>query len=168
METNATTIGKGGGALANLTLDNQGINPASSIQVDFGLDGEYAEFSPTYPVQQNVPLLNLGSSVILNIEVMLNSSLTGDELFDSADVCLVFDSSGSMGEEIDSVKAEFLAVTSRLTQTISSLRIGMIVYGWSAYSEYPTASPNNYIEFTDDFNAINDLINELTPNSYFH
>jgi len=164
LETNATTIGKGGGALANLTLDNQGINPASSVQVDFGLDGEYAEFSPTYPVQQNVALLNPGSSVILNIEAILNSSLTGDELFDSADVCLVFDSSGSMGEEIDSVKTEFLAMTSRLTQTISSLRMGMIVYGWSEYSEYPTASPNNYIEFTDDFNAINNLIGELTPN----
>ena len=164
LETNATTIGKGGGALANLTLDNQGINPASSIVVDFGLDGEYAEFSPTYPVQQTVALLNPGASVILNIEAILNSSLTGDELFDSADVCLLFDSSGSMGEEINSVKAEFLAMTSRLTQTISSLRMGMIVYGWSKYSEFPTASPNNYVEFTDDFNAINDLINELTPN----
>ncbi|MCE7744962.1 MAG: VWA domain-containing protein, partial [Candidatus Heimdallarchaeota archaeon] len=163
LETNATTIGKCGGTLVNLTLDNQGTNPASSIQVDFGLDGEYAEFSPTYLVQQNVPLLNPGSSVILNIEAILNSSLTGGELFDSADVCLVFDSSGSMGEEINSVKVEFLAMTNRLTQTISSLRMGMIVYGWSEYSEYPTANPNNYIEFTDDFNAINDLINELTP-----
>lgn len=164
LETNATTIGKGGGALVNLTLDNQGINPASSVQVDFGLDGEYAEFSPTYPVQQNVALINPGSSVILNIEAILNSTLTGEEQFDSADVCLVFDSSGSMSDEIDSVKAGFLAMTSRLTQTISNLRMGMIVYGWSKYSQYPTASPNNYIEFTDDFNAINNLINELTPN----
>lgn len=164
LETNTTTIGKGGGVLANLTLDNQGINPASGVQVDFGLDGEYAEFSPTYPIQQNVALINPGSSLILNIEAMLNSSLTGDEQFDSADVCLVFDSSGSMSDEIDSVKAEFLAMTSRLTQTITSLRIGMIVYGWSKYSEYPTASPNNYVEFTDDFNTVNDLINELTAN----
>ncbi len=164
LETNATTIGKGGGILANLTLDNQGDNPVSAVQVDFGLDGEYAEFSPTYPAQQNVPLINPGFSVMLNIEAMLNSSLTGAEQFDSADVCLVFDSSGSMGDEIESVKAEFLAMTSRLTQTITYLRIGMIVYGWSKYSEYPTASPNNYIEFTDDFEEINDLISELQAN----
>jgi hypothetical protein len=162
--TNTTTIGKGGGVLANLTLDNQGDNPASSVQVDFGLDGEYAQFSPTYPTQQNIALINPGFSVMLNIEAMLNNTLTGDEQFDSADVCLVFDSSGSMGEEIDSVKAEFLEITSRLSQTITYLRMGMIVYGWSKYSEYPTASTNNYIEFTDDFNAINTLINELTPN----
>jgi hypothetical protein len=67
-----------------------------------------------------------------------------------------------MGNEIAEVKAEFLALTESLTQSISSLRIGMIVYGWMEYNQYPTEDSRNYIEFTDNYQSINNFIKKLS------
>ncbi len=162
LDINQTAIGKDGGALANLTLDNQGIDPVSDVYVDFGFIGEFAEFSSSYPQHQEVLLINPGASSTLNIEVVLNSSIDfGSHESQAADVCLVFDVSGSMGNEIDSVKAEFLDIVANLTSKIASLRIGAMIYGCSRYSEYPQEHPSNYIEFTDDFNAVDDFISDM-------
>ncbi len=161
-EVNQTIIGKAQGALGNLTLENIGIDPVGNISIDFGLSGEYAEFSSTYPEHQATALLNPGFSTSYNIEVVLNESLGGDGIENqAADVCLMFDASGSMGDEIDSVKTEFLNIMEYLIQKIPSLRIGVIIYGCDEYSEYPQEHPENYRVFTDDFIAINNFINGI-------
>jgi len=165
LTTNQTTIGVNGGVLGTLSMSNNGINSASDIAVDFSLDGEFAEFTSTFDSHQELSLLNLGASTSFDIEVSLNETLLNSQIPPNAfDLCICFDSSGSMGSEINQVKSEFLALTSRLTQTISSLRIGMIVYGWSNYNEYPTEDSRNYIEFTDNYNSVNNFISELTAN----
>ena len=163
LTTNKTTIGVNGGVLGTLFMSNNGINSASDIAVDFSLDGEFAEFTSTYNTHQELSLLNPGATTSFNIEVSLNETLLNSANPPAViDLCLCFDSSGSMGNEIAQVKSEFLALTDRLTQSISSLRIGMIVYGWSKYDQNPTLDPGNYIEFTDNFHVINNFINELT------
>lgn len=160
LTANQTTIGKQGGALANLTLNNAGANPCGTITVDFTLDGEYLEFTPTYAEHQEIALLNPGSNSTLNIEVSVNESIAGPEET-SADVCIIIDASGSMGGEIATVKAEILDLITELQASIPDLRMGVIVYGWSVYSEYPQESPNNYIEFTSDANAVSAFVNTL-------
>ncbi len=162
LDINQTSIGKDGGALANLTLDNQGDDPVGDVYVDFGFIGEFAEFSSRYPQHQEISLINPRFNPTLNIEVVLNNSIDfGSHESQAADVCLVFDASGSMGNEIDSVKAEFLDIVANLTSKIASLRIGVMIYGCSIYSEYPQEHPSNYIEFTDDFNAVNNFISGI-------
>jgi hypothetical protein len=79
----------------------------------------------------------------------------------TVDLILMIDASGSMGEEIDSVKQELNDLTATLQTEIPELRIGVIVYGWSRYSEYPMSNPNNYIQFTNDFDSIKTFINSL-------
>ncbi|MCK5185032.1 MAG: hypothetical protein KAQ95_12055, partial [Candidatus Heimdallarchaeota archaeon] len=163
LSTNQTTIGAKGGVLGTLSMSNNGINTASDIAVDFSLDGEFAEFTSTYDSHQELTLLNPGASTSFNIEVSLNETLLNSANPPAVvDLILCFDSSGSMGNEIAQVKSEFLALTQRLTQSISSLRIGMIVYGWSKYDQNPTLDSRNYVEFTENYQVINNFINELT------
>lgn len=160
---NQTTIGRKNGVLANLTLANQGENTIGDIAINFDFDSEYALFSPTYSPYQESSYLDSQASISFLIEMMLNDSVSDDDLtFTVADVCLVFDSSGSMGNEINDVKQEFLALTDRLTDTIPSLRFAMIVYGWTRYSEYPTANSNNYLDFTDNYEDVNAFISQLS------
>ncbi len=165
LTTNQTTIGVDNGVYGTLSMSNNGLNPASDIAVDFSLDGEFSEFTSTFDSHQELIQLNPGESTNFNIEVSLNETLLNSQIPPNVvDLCICFDSSGSMGSEINQVKSEFLALTNRLTQTISSLRIGMIVYGWAQYNEYPTEDPRNYIEFTDNYNSINNFISELSAN----
>ncbi|MHA1213014.1 MAG: vWA domain-containing protein, partial [Candidatus Heimdallarchaeota archaeon] len=161
-EVNRTTIGKAGGALGNLTLQNTGIDPVGDIVIDFGLNGEYAEFTVNYATHQETSLINPSFSESFNIEIMLNETVTqGESENQAADVCLIFDASGSMGAEIEAVKTEFLNIVVVLEQTIPSLRIGAMIYGCDVYSEYPQESIHNYIQFTDDFAAVNSFINNI-------
>lgn len=165
LTTNQTTIGVDNGVYGTLSMTNNGLNPASDIAVDFSLDGEFTEFTSASDPHQEFALLNPGASTSFNIEVSLNETLLNDETpANMVDLCLCFDSSGSMGNEIDQVKSEFLALTESLTQTISSLRIGMIVYGWAEYDQYPTEDSRNYIEFTENYQSINDFISRLEAN----
>lgn len=159
---NQTSIGRHSGALAEINLTNIGINPISNVKVNFTLDGEFTEFSSTYPSYQEVSSLTLQQSSIINVEVILNLTQIDDE--NAADVVLVFDASGSMGDEISSVKTEFTNVVNRLSDNIDSLRIGMIVYGWNKYSEYPASSVNNYVQLTTNHNDVLDLIDEMYAN----
>ncbi len=162
--TNQSGIGKDSGALGTLVLRNNGANAIGNIAIDFGLDGKYVEITTGYAQHQELSLLNPGYSETFNIEVGLNKSeFTGEEPLNMVDLCLVFDSSGSMGEEIEAVKNAFLDIVSNLTEQIDSLRIGAIAYGWAKYSEYPQESPNNYVPFTEDFDWVNDFINSLYP-----
>ncbi|PWI47867.1 hypothetical protein CEE45_09495 [Candidatus Heimdallarchaeota archaeon B3_Heim] len=63
------------------------------------------------------------------------------------------------GSTIHNVRKRIFEV---LTSEIPDLRIGVIVFGWSRYDEYPTENTYNYIELTDDFDSIQTLINSLT------
>ncbi len=163
LETNQSTIGAGDGVLTNLTLFNNGINPVSDIQVDFGFDGEYAEFTEDYPTHQEISLINSGFGSSLFIELKLNESVDLSSLTNqAADVLLIFDASGSMGNEIDQVKQEFLTISSNLVQQIPDLRMGVMIYGCTAFgSEYPQESPDNYIYFTSDFDAVDAFISKI-------
>jgi hypothetical protein len=162
LETNQSTIGNSGGILSNLTLVNNGINPVSDVQVDFGFDGNFTEFSSKYPEHQEVPLINSGFSTSFFIELILNKTTLGDmNASAAADVLLIFDASGSMGEEIDDVKDEFLALSDRLVEKVPLLRMGVMIYGCDVYSVYPQEHPSNYIEFTSDFDAINTFISNI-------
>ena len=158
-ELNKTTMGKKNGILGELTFTNTGIDPFSNIDVDFSLSNNYSQFTDTYSKTQAFSLLNPSESETLNIEMELNQ--TGLENERKADVVLVFDSSSSMQDEIDQVKSEFLEMTDRLQNDISSLRMGMVVYGWNKYDPYPVTTRNNYIELTEDISEVNDLIEEL-------
>ena len=163
--TNQTTIGVDSGVNGTLSMSNNGLNSASDIAVDFSLDGEFSEFTSAFDSHQELALLNPGESTNFNIEVSLNETLLNSQIPPNVvDLCICFDSSGSMGSEINEVKAEFIALTNRLTQTISSLRIGMIVYGWAQYNEYPTEDSRNYIEFTDNYNSVSNFISKLSAN----
>jgi hypothetical protein len=159
MVLNQTILGKNSGILGNLTIENQGTNVVSDISVDFNISGPFAEFTGTYPTHQEIASLSQGNSENLAIE--LGTNLT-ESVPGAADVCLLFDASGSMGEEIASVKSEFLAMINDITQKVPDLRLGIIVYGWSVYSEYPTDSPNNYVEFTDNYTQVNEFIQSLS------
>ncbi|MHA1739683.1 MAG: vWA domain-containing protein [Candidatus Heimdallarchaeota archaeon] len=164
--TNKTIIGKQGGVLGNLTLNNTGINPCGSISANFTLSGDYLNFTSTYQTYQEVALLNPGSSITLNIEAAINDS-GSTSMLDVADVCLIIDASGSMGAELSSAKAELLALILRLQNSISDLRMGVIVHGWQMYSEYPMDDPRNYIEFTDDAQSVSDFVAGLTADGGF-
>lgn len=161
-ELNQTSIGKEEGALATLNIHNNGSNPTSDIVVDFSLNSEYTMLTPLYSSHQEITYLGSGASTSLNIEVQMNKTALEEE--SAADVVLVFDSSGSMSNEIEQVRSEFLAMTDRLVETIPDLRMGMIVYGWTKYSEYPASSRHNYVELTTDVNKIYDLLEELYAN----
>ncbi len=157
---NQTSIGRHNGALAEIYLDNTGTNPVSNVKVNFTLDGEFSEFSSTYSSYQEVALISPTQNSTINVEVILNLTQIDDE--NAADVVLVFDASGSMSDEISSIKAKFTEVVNSLSDNINSLRIGMIVYGWDKYSEYPASSVNNYVQLTTNHNEVLNLIDELT------
>ena len=72
LELNQTSIGRHNGALANLTLTNNGVNPISNVEVNFTLEGEYSKFSSTYNSFQTIPSMTLHEIQELNVEVMLN------------------------------------------------------------------------------------------------
>jgi hypothetical protein len=86
---------------------------------------------------------------------------SGDNSSSAVDLIIMIDASGSMGEEINSVIAELNNLITTLSTEIPELRMGVIVYGWGRYSEYPMSSPYNYIQFTDDFASIVTFINSL-------
>jgi len=160
LTTNVTTIGKQGGALANLTLNNTGINPCGDINVDFSLDDDYLNFTSTYQEHQEIALLNIDTSLTLNVEVAINESKIPTNP-NAADVCLIIDGSWSMVDEIDSVKAEIQALIVELQENITDLRMGIIIHGWKEYSEYPSNDSRNYIELTDDAQSVSDFIDTV-------
>ncbi len=160
IQTNQSRIGRNGAVLVTLNISNQGLNPVIDFQASFNLTGAYGRLSSNYPANQEISQINPLTNSTMNVEVVTNVTQDPSQGM-SVDICLLFDASGSMGEEIGSVKAKFLEITDQLTQQIPSLRIGMIVYGWNKYSEYPTSSQNNYIEFTEDIEAVNTFIQGL-------
>lgn len=90
------------------------------------------------------------------------ASLQNDTLdSSSADLVLIIDASGSMQNEINSVKAKLNDIIENFTAEMSSPRIGVIIHGWNKYSEYPMSSPNNSISLTEDFDLVKTFINSL-------
>ncbi|NHJ01609.1 MAG: VWA domain-containing protein [Candidatus Heimdallarchaeota archaeon] len=79
----------------------------------------------------------------------------------AVDLVIIIDASGSMGEEINSVKNKLNDLIMILSTEIPDLRIGAIVYGWREYSEYPASHLSNYLPFTSNFEDIKDFINSL-------
>jgi hypothetical protein len=71
------------------------------------------------------------------------------------------DASGSMGNEIGAVKQKITDMINNIAQEIPDLRIGIIIYGWDKYNEYPMDHAGNQLQFTTDFEAVKSFINSL-------
>ncbi|MHA2328539.1 MAG: vWA domain-containing protein, partial [Candidatus Hodarchaeales archaeon] len=69
--------------------------------------------------------------------------------------------SGSMGEEINSVQKKLTSMTDTLSKEIPELRIGVIIHGWSKFSEYPMSHSGNQLPFTSDFTEVKTFIDSL-------
>ncbi|MFX0085763.1 MAG: VWA domain-containing protein [Candidatus Hodarchaeota archaeon] len=111
------------------------------------------------PVIDPIPELTPDESIQLDFTAILQENITSV----SVDLLLIIDASGSMGEEINSVKQEITTLTNTLSQEIPNLRIGIIIYGWIKYGENPITmyQSGNQLPFTSDFNAVRNFINSL-------
>ncbi|MFX1518233.1 MAG: VWA domain-containing protein, partial [Promethearchaeota archaeon] len=122
------------------------------------LDTPYVELIPSTTPIYNTPTLEPEESVEFTIEARVLDETTSV----AVDVLLIIDASGSMGDEISSVQKKLTELIENLSTGIPKLRMGVIVYGWSKYSENPMSRPENQLEFTNDFNAVKNFINSLS------
>ncbi|MHA2203731.1 MAG: vWA domain-containing protein [Candidatus Hodarchaeales archaeon] len=121
------------------------------------LDSPYIELLPsTTPIFNRTTLEPLDSVDFPVAARVLEETTTA-----AVDVLLIIDASGSMGDEIASVKEKLTEMINALSTGIPELRMGVIVYGWNKYSENPMSRSENQLEFTSDLNAVKDFINSL-------
>ncbi|MHA1974449.1 MAG: vWA domain-containing protein [Candidatus Hodarchaeales archaeon] len=156
VEKNSSAIGPNSNIQFSINLKNNASSSLYNITATLNYPEDIIitpELSPIYSLPSIEPESSADFSFITKY---ISSSETN-----SVDVVLVIDGSGSMGEEIDSVKRELVNLTMYLVSKIPQLRMGAIVYGWSEYSEYPLSNVNNYVELTSNFNSINTFIDSL-------
>ncbi len=158
----------------DISRNSTAIGPNSVIEFSVELTNSLSE--SLYDISANVTDISDGLNLIPDIEPLFEvSSLDPDTSADfqfvakylgntsssTVDVVLMIDASGSMQEEIDAVKAELNDLIANLTSSIPDLRMGVIVFGWMEYDEYPTVDPRNYVELTNDYESVKSLINSL-------
>ncbi|MHA1215064.1 MAG: vWA domain-containing protein [Candidatus Hodarchaeales archaeon] len=156
VEKNSSAIGPYSNLEFNVHLGNNISNSLYNITASL----DYPEDIVITPVSNpiySVPSIEPESSTEFSFIV----EYVGNIETRAVDVILMIDGSGSMGDEIESVKRELINLTSLLSAQIPQLRMGAIVYGWKEYSEYPISSKNNYVEFTSNFDLIHNFINSL-------
>jgi len=158
--TNSSIISNSNGSLGILELYNDGDFLMQNINIDFSYNGNFSYITNKYDKHQEITSLTSGSNITSFIEVALNT--TEEDLnTGSADVCLIFDTSGSMIGEIDAFKNGFENRINDLLKGNPSLRIGIIVYGWDKHSEFPTLDVNNYLELNESTELAIDFIETL-------
>ncbi len=155
---NASGIGLSSAIEFSITLQNNGSDRMQNVNADVNTTALNVEISP----RTNYQFSDINVEQLVSFNVTL--SVTEPDINRGVDLVLIVDASGSMGEEIASVQKELTDLISTLTAEISDLRIGIIVYGWSKYSQFPMSSSNNYMPLTTDFNAIKDMIESLYSN----
>lgn len=158
--TNGSIISNNNGTMGTLNLLNNGSNLIHNITIDFSNNGNFSYFTNSYDIHQEISSLSPSFSDSKNIEVALNT--TDENLHTGfADVCIILDASGSMIDEIVAFKNDIQSRINNLLRGNPSLRIGIIVYGWDEYSEYPYSNLNNYFEINDDFIGLANFVDNL-------
>ncbi|MHA2272452.1 MAG: vWA domain-containing protein [Candidatus Hodarchaeales archaeon] len=161
-EPNATSLGAGQTVGVNITLKNTDIYPVYQLNATIDTTG----FSNETVVQNmTVPIGTLSAAgehtINVNFSLPPREAIEDEVKGSGLDLLFVIDGSGSMGPEIDAVKAQLTSLLDNLTLAYVDVRIGAIVYGWSQYSQYPADDARNYIHLSDDFSAARQFINAL-------
>lgn len=152
---NATGIGLHSKIEFNVTVTNNGTGPMQNIAIDVSSTALNVELLPSKG--HSVSSLEVDESYSFSTAATAIDQTTASPV----DLVLVVDASGSMGQEISSVQNELTTLVSKLSSEIPELRIGIIIFGWGKYSEYPTESSNNFIELSNEFNDLKEFINSL-------
>ncbi len=161
-EPNATSLGAGQTVDVNITLKNTDIYPVYQLNATIdttGFSNETAVQNMTVPIGT----LSAAGEHTININFSLPPLETLEDEVQAAglDLLFVIDGSGSMGAEIDAVKAQLTSLMDNLTLVYADVRIGAIVYGWSEYSQFPADDARNYIHLTDDFSTVRQFVNKI-------
>jgi len=158
----------------DITKNASAIGPNSVIEFSVELTNNLSE--SLYDISVNVSEISSDLNIVQAIDPLFTESsldpetstdfqfvaeYLGNSSSSKVDLVLLIDASGSMQAEIDAVIAELNDLISNLTTEIPDLHLGVIVFGWSKYSQYPMSSPNNYIELTNDYDRIKTFINSL-------
>ena len=152
---NATGIGLHSKIEFNVSVINNGTGPMQDIAIDVSTTALNVELLPS--TGYSVPSLGVDESYSFSTTATAIDQTTAS----SVDLVLVVDASGSMGQEISAVQNELTTLVSKLSSEIPDLRIGIIIYGWGKYSEYPAESSNNFVELTNEFDDLKEFINSL-------
>ncbi|MFW9854520.1 MAG: VWA domain-containing protein [Candidatus Thorarchaeota archaeon] len=152
---NATGLGQFSTLEFRVTLKNTLPNSVYNVNMDVEHTFTNIEITPT-PIP-TIPEIEPDTSDI----VSLVASLKSNDTTSAVDLLLIMDASGSMGNEIASVKQKITDLINNISQEIPNLRIGIIIYGWEKYSNYPMDHPGNQLQFTADFDAVKTFINSL-------
>ena len=154
---NSTGLGLDSTLEFNVTLTNTISSLVQDIEVYANTTSSDIVITPSQSPVYQFTDLEPGTSTEFSIFANLGQEITMKPM----DLAILFDASGSMGEEISSVKSKVTDLLTNLSQEIPDFRIGIVIYGWSKYSEYPWDNPQNYIEFTSDLNIITNFVNTL-------
>ncbi|MHA2276008.1 MAG: vWA domain-containing protein, partial [Candidatus Kariarchaeaceae archaeon] len=152
---NATGIGMHSAINFNIEIHNNGSTIARELNIALSTTTPEIQISPTSNFQISELLEN--TSLTLDVSADLSTS----EITQAVDLVLIVDASGSMGEEIISVQEELTDLIDTLSVEIPDLRIGVIIYGSTIYSEYPMSSTNNYLDLTTEFENVKYFINSF-------
>jgi hypothetical protein len=152
---NTTGIGLHSKIEFNITITNNGTAPMQDIAVDVSTTALNVELVPA--IRHSIFNLEVESSLSFSTTASAIDKTTSSPV----DLVLVVDASGSMGQEITSVQNELTTLINNLSAEIPDLKIGICIYGWIKHSEYPADSSGNYLELTNEFNDLKELINSL-------
>ncbi|MFX1254163.1 MAG: VWA domain-containing protein [Promethearchaeota archaeon] len=153
---NASAVGQFSNINFTITLLNNGSTTMYDLNVTVNTTSSNVDLAPTSSFSHSSLAVSQSLMYELNLGI-----IEPDAIQTSVDVVLLIDASGSMGEEISSVQSQLNNLVSVLETEITDLQIGVVVYGWSKYSEYPMSNTNNYVELTSNFEVVKSLINEL-------
>ncbi len=157
-----------------ITKNSSAIGPNSVIEFSINLTNTLSE--SLWDISANISDISEGLSLVPSTEPLFTlssldpdtstsfqfiTSFSGDATSKPVDLVLAIDASSSMGEEINTVKTALNDLITTLVTEIPHLRIGVIVFGWGAYDQYPTEDSNNYLPLTNDFDGVKAIINSL-------
>ncbi|MHA2307501.1 MAG: vWA domain-containing protein [Candidatus Hodarchaeales archaeon] len=154
---NATGISQYSRLEFGVNLTNSLSESAHNINIIANQTSSYISLSPLTDPAINIPELTPGETTNLKFVAKIIGEVTNP----AVDLLLVIDASGSMGDEITSVKEKITNITDNLPKEIPQLRIGIIIYGWTEFAENPLSHTGNLLPFTTDFEAVKDYINSL-------
>ncbi|MFW9778042.1 MAG: VWA domain-containing protein [Candidatus Heimdallarchaeota archaeon] len=155
---NSTGLGQFSSIEFQVTLKNT--LSSSVYNVNIHAEHTFPNIDITPIAIPTIPEIEPDNSEIVSLIAKLKSNNT----ISAVDLLLIMDASGSMGNEIESVKQKITDLINNISQEIPDLRIGIIIYGWEEYSNYPMDHPGNQLQFTTDFDAVKTFINSLYAN----
>jgi len=142
-----------------LTLKNNFSLSLTNIQFDSAFNSEIELLSGN--LHSNYTSLSVGETVSSSIIFQIPENET-DIVAPELDVVFLIDGSGSMGDEIDEVKAKVLDLVDELIELVDEIRIGFIFFGSILYSENPYDDLRNILDFTNNQAAIQEFLNPFS------